>query len=137
MSSRLLRGRPAAPGLGPRALVLTLTVAGAATALALDPMPALAQSAPATADAARPDPTRTGTPVPALQHRSALQTYRRLTDTPRGDWRAANAEVARIGGWRAYLREAHRPDPATSAPGTPGAPLPTSGGHPGLHGGRR
>lgn len=74
----------------------------------------------------RPDPTRVDAAVPPLTHRSALQLYRPLSDEPRRDWRAANAEVARIGGWRAYLREAHAPEPAGSAPA---APLPPASHH--------
>lgn len=124
---------------GPRAAILFFACAAAA----------LPASAAADTPPARPDPTRIEAEVPALQHRSALQQYRRLTDEPRRDWRAANAEVARIGGWRAYLREAHTPEPASPAPAAspttapPTAPiLPPAAapaphhGH-GAHGGRR
>ena len=79
----------------------------------------------------RPDPTQIDAAVPPLRHHSALQRYRPLTDEPRRDWRAANAEVARIGGWRAYLREAHTPEPAASAPALPWVPAKPHGhGHP-------
>jgi hypothetical protein len=113
MSSRLPRGRRAA------ALLSVCAAAG------LHPATHAAGAQPA-----RPDPTRIEAEVPPLQHRSALQQYRRLTDEPRRDWRAANAEVARIGGWRAYLREAHAPEPAASTPAAPGL-------HHGHTGGRR
>ncbi|MCP5273007.1 MAG: hypothetical protein H6932_17550 [Burkholderiaceae bacterium] len=103
MSSRFLRG----------AWATTLCTAAAAA-----PFATVAAEPPPP----RPDPTRIDAAVPPLAHRSALQRYRPLTDEPRRDWRAANAEVARIGGWRAYLREAHAPEPAASAPASSMAP---------------
>lgn len=103
--------------------------------------------------AGRPDPTRANAAVPPLQHRSALQTYRRHGDQPLGDWRAANDEVTRIGGWRTYLREAHAPEapaptpdpaaarpggpasgPATSPAASPAARSPSTAGDPQSHG---
>lgn len=47
--------------------------------------------------------------MPAVRHESAFSTYRPHVDTPVGDWRAANEAVNRIGGWRAYGREAGAP----------------------------
>jgi hypothetical protein len=64
----------------------------------------------------RPDPTDPRAAVPATTYRSPLTGYRRLTEPSPPNWRAANDEVERIGGWRAYLREAQRPDSAASAP---------------------
>lgn len=63
----------------------------------------------------RPDPLDPLAAVPRADHRSALAGYRRLGDTAPGAWREANDAVARIGGWRAYAREASRPEPAASA----------------------
>ncbi len=70
--------------------------------------------------------------VPALVYRSALQSYRPWREQGPGDWRALNDEVARIGGWRAYLREAQQA-PAETGPeaAKPGAaphlsPAPTA-----------
>ncbi len=54
---------------------------------------------------------------------SAFEGYRRFTDAPPTDWRSANETVGRIGGWRAYAREAQG---AESAP-APGAAA--AGGH--------
>lgn len=71
---------------------------------------------PQTSAAAPKDPTQAQTPVPPLAYTSALARYKRLSDPPPPNWRAANDEVERIGGWRAYLREAQRPDDAASAP---------------------
>lgn len=40
---------------------------------------------------------------------SAWASYRPWRDDAVGDWRRANAEVARIGGWRVYARETAPP----------------------------
>jgi hypothetical protein len=53
--------------------------------------------------------------VPPAVYRSALGSYRALREQPVGSWRAANETVHGIGGWRAYLREAHAPEAAASA----------------------
>ncbi|MEO8204402.1 MAG: hypothetical protein ABI630_11080 [Betaproteobacteria bacterium] len=105
-------------------------------------MPVLGQS--------RPDPADPAIQVPPATYRSAFADYRPLDEAPVGDWRAANDEVGRIGGWRAYAREAQAPDkptavpaPASAAPPTaapPAAvPAPASGGHGqhGMHGGKQ
>lgn len=87
------------------ALLATLTLAPA--------------SAQGTAPADPADPTRA---VPRLEHRSVLRQYRPAHDVPPIDWRAANDTVTRIGGWRAYAREAAAPPgPAASQP-VPGLP---------------
>lgn len=62
----------------------------------------------------RPDPADPKLAVPELRPRSALAGYRRLGDDPPIDWRAANETVARIGGWRTYLREAQAPEAKAS-----------------------
>lgn len=84
---------------------------------------AAALVAPATPiGAARPDPADPAAQVPRLSHRSALDGYRRLDAVTVQDWRRSNETTARIGGWRAYLREAQAPEPAASAASaTPGA----------------
>jgi hypothetical protein len=58
--------------------------------------------------APRPDPADPRAAAAALEHRSALSAYRRVggEDPPPLAWRDANDTVARIGGWRAYAREA-------------------------------
>jgi hypothetical protein len=58
---------------------------------------------------ARPSAWQAEASVPALRHESAFSTYRPHVETPVGDWRAANEAVNRIGGWRAYGREAGAP----------------------------
>jgi hypothetical protein len=80
---------------------------------------ALAAAAPTQAQPkpATPDPLDPKAAVPPAQHRSAMGTYRPSADTPVGSWKEANERVNRIGGWRAYAREAAQPASApVSAP---------------------
>ena len=99
-------------------------------ALALLAALPLAQAQPAPS---RPDPLDAQAQVPPAVHTSPLATYRRLGDDRRVPWPEANATVNRIGGWRAYAREAQQPADAASA--TPKAaapapaPVPTRSGH--------
>jgi hypothetical protein len=88
----------------------------AITATLLPCAAALAQ-APTTP---RPDPADARAVTPPLQHRSALTGYRRLdAESAPLAWREANDRVERIGGWRAYAREANA---AASAPAPASAP---------------
>ncbi|TAG35873.1 MAG: hypothetical protein EAZ34_02500 [Polaromonas sp.] len=48
------------------------------------------------------------TPAP---YKSAFEGYRAYSDAPMLDWKAANDEVARIGGWREYARQAQNLEP--------------------------
>jgi hypothetical protein len=82
---------------------------------------ALAQPAPAVR---RADPLDPRAAVPALRHESALAQYRRFSDDKTASWRDANDAVARIGGWRAYAREAQQPEAPASAPVLPAAKPP-------------
>jgi hypothetical protein len=60
----------------------------------------------ATAQApARPDPADSAARAPAPTYRSAFESFRRLEEAPRRDWREANEEAARIGGHIGILRE--------------------------------
>jgi hypothetical protein len=83
-----------------------------------------------------------GAPTQPQPFQSALDAYRPYTDEPTGDWKKANDEVGRIGGWRAYLREANPPvgsgnatggqpkaDPHPGHSNTPG-PAPANGAKP-------
>jgi hypothetical protein len=72
------------------------------------------------------DPLDAKAQVPAFVHRSSLSAYRPLSDESEPvPWREANDRVGRIGGWRAYAREASRPEPAASeAPATKKSPDP-------------
>ena len=92
-------------------------------------VPAQAQSSTAP----RPDPLDSKASVPAVAYRSALSTYRPYAEQSVGSWREANETVNRIGGWRAYAREAREPQrPASpaSAPNQIDTPMPAGhGGH--------
>jgi len=91
----------------------TVTRLAAVTATLL---PYAAAWAQATAAPSRPDPADAKAATPALQYRSAFAGYRRLgAESPSLAWREANNTVERIGGWRAYAREAQAPAPAAPA----------------------
>ncbi len=85
----------------------------------------------------RADPLDSSAAVPPLVFQSTLGGYQRHAEQPVGSWREANETVNRVGGWRAYAREAGRPDaPATNnAPSKPATPAPTSA--PAGHGGHK
>lgn len=55
-------------------------------------------------------------------YRSAFEGYRPYTDEKTVNWKEANDTTARIGGWRAYAKEASQPDaPAANATPETGA----------------
>ena len=90
--------------------------------------------APASFAQPRPDPADPAVQVPAAEYRSSFAGYRPLGEEAVGDWRAANDEVRRIGGWREYAREAQgaADKPGAGAPKpAAGAPKPAPGGHSG------
>jgi len=69
------------------------------------------------APAQQGDPADARTPVPRAEAPRALDAYRRLDEAAATPWREANDQVLRIGGWRAYAREAAQPaQPAPPAP---------------------
>lgn len=68
------------------------------------------------------DPLDPKADVPRAQPPAALSRYKRYADQPVGSWSEVNDTVTRIGGWRAYIREAQGAAPAT----TPPAPTPSS-----------
>ena len=82
-----------------------------------------AQPATPPATAAVPAPVSSASTPGVSAYRSAFDGYRNHADQPVGSWREANDRVGRIGGWRAYAREAQGGD-AASAPGNrhPAAP---------------
>lgn len=77
------------------ALLSALSLANAQQAVPASPPPA---TTPASA-----------APAPMLPFRSALEGYQPYTDEKTVDWKAANDTTARIGGWRAYAKEASAP----------------------------
>lgn len=82
-------------------------------------------------------PAAAATPAP-LPYTSALQGYQPFADEKVRSWKESNDTVGKIGGWRAYAKEAAEPDaksspmqaesPAASAK-TPKAPADPHAGH--------
>lgn len=68
--------------------------------------PALWLASAASAQSAQP------TGQSADTFRSALEGYQPYTDEKIVNWKEANDVVGRIGGWRAYAKEAREPDAA-------------------------
>ena len=87
--------------------------AALAAALSASPL-ALAQ-----AGAPRPDPMDDGSAVPALIYDSSFARYRPFAEQEVSSWRETNDTAGRIGGWRAYAREARQPESAGSGPAAP------------------
>ncbi len=78
---------------------------------------AAARAAHTPGPARGPDPLDARSVVPPSVHSSALASFRRFVEVPVGSWREANETVTRIGGWRAYTREANQPEAPASSPG--------------------
>ena len=71
----------------------------------------------------------------ALRYHSTFDGYQRFADQQVGSWREANDTVGRIGGWRAYAKEAREPaqrSPVQPAAGTE-TPAPVADPHAGHH----
>lgn len=70
---------------------------------------ALAQPAHAqpSGEGAARNPADPGAQTPSLHYKSPFAGYRPFAGGAVGPWRDANDEVARIGGWKAYAREAY------------------------------
>jgi len=71
---------------------------------------------PAAAGAADPQ-----APVAPLAYQSPFSAYRSFADAAVNPWKVVNDEVARIGGWKVYAREAYE---ASQSP----SPVPAQGG---------
>ena len=79
--------------------------------------------------AAAPDPTDANVVIPATDYRSPFADYRPLGEDKNTPWKDANDTVGKIGGWRAYAREAadamkarNAPDAAKAKPAAPSPP---------------
>jgi hypothetical protein len=86
----------------------------------------LASAAAQAQDATAPtkvDPQDPQARVPALVYVSSLHAPKTPVEQTALSWRQANDTVTRIGGWRAYAREAQQPD-------TPSAPAAATGSMP-------
>jgi hypothetical protein len=80
------------------------------------------------------DPLDPKAKVPALVYESSLARYRPYGEAKPIGWREANDTVNRIGGWRAYAREAQQADAPTeqaprAQPAKEAAKLPAAPGH--------
>lgn len=91
---------------------------------------AWAQSAPIST---KPDPQDAKASVPLVVYRSTLAGYHVFSDEKVGSWKEVNDNVGRIGGWRAYAKEAQQPEPPgadKSAPADSAKPMQSGqGGH--------
>ena len=79
---------------------------------------------PCASAQSRADPADPAAHVSAATYRSLFADYRAIGDETVGDWRAANDEVGRIGGWREYAREAQEAAPTPTLPGAEPPPAP-------------
>lgn len=68
------------------------------------------------------DPANAKAGVQPLTYVSVFGTYRVFADEPITSWRDANDLTGRIGGWRAYAREAREPEVPATQPGPPMPP---------------
>ena len=77
-----------------------------------------AQATAQTAAAAGPPPAslRALADAGPPAYRSALEGYQAYTDEKMLDWAQANNTVARIGGWRAYAKEASQSQAPADSP---------------------
>ena len=82
--------------------MITMSVLGALAAGAHH----LKAQAPARETARRPDPADASVRVPPAPYTSVVRVARDSASLTRIPWKEANDEVACIGGWRAYAREA-------------------------------
>ena len=97
---------------------------------------ASAQTPPSTARKA--DPLDASVAVPAVTYESEFSRYRRAGDNKAIPWRESNDTAERIGGWRAYAREAQQPDPTPPVPAAlPAKTDPKSMPMPQGHGGHK
>ena len=90
----------------------------------------------ASASHAQPGPTapaaasQASSPAPATPAAksgagaSAFDGYKPYTDEPRGNWKAANDNVARIGGWREYAKQAQQPEDTPAPTNKAGEKMP-------------
>lgn len=77
---------------------------------------------------AQPAPRPPAQSASLAPFQSAFDGYLPYADEPTADWKAANDTTARIGGWRAYAKEANapaaQPELPSALPPAPPAPTP-------------
>lgn len=87
------------------------------TALGLAATSVYAQTSISTAPA-----TTSSASAAATAFSSVFESYQPYTEEKIANWKQANDNTARIGGWRAYAKEAAEPNPAVlPAPAPPPA----------------
>ncbi len=91
------------PGLRPGRAACLVALACAASVAGAQAMPA----GPAGGRPARPDAVNAAAPALPAEP-SAFRAHRPFSDAPPSNWRGANDTVGRVGGWRAYAREAQQ-----------------------------
>ena len=96
----------------------------------------IAAAAPITwaqpaSNGSRADPRDANVSVPRAVYRSSLADYRVISDEKLRSWKETNATVGRIGGWRAYAKEAQESEPAGEPmPLRTEKPVPADGARP-------
>ncbi len=85
-------------------------------------------SATASPPAAPAAPSAAMTQEAAAAYRSAMEAYQPYTDEKTVNWKESNDNAGRIGGWRAYAKEASQPESgATPAADAATSPDPHAG----------
>jgi hypothetical protein len=74
-------------------------------------------------------PAPEATQASTLTYRSAFEGYKPYTDDKLLNWKEANDTTGRIGGWRAYAKEARQPDDKAPAHDMATMPDPKAGGN--------
>lgn len=74
-------------------------------------------------------PVPEATQASTLTYRSAFEGYKPYTDDKLLNWKEANDTTGRIGGWRAYAKEARQPDDKAPAHDMATMPDPKAGGN--------
>ncbi|MES2105297.1 MAG: hypothetical protein V4634_14850 [Pseudomonadota bacterium] len=92
--------------------------------LAIGAMAALSQLAIAQEPSQRPNPLDAQAVVPPVVYQSTLQHYRPFADQEVSPWKESNDNTARVGGWRAYARQAQEPDASDARPAAKDAAVP-------------
>ncbi len=69
----------------------------------------------ANAQTNAPAASNTSAAVPPAPFKSAFEGYQAYSDDKMTNWKAANDEVARIGGWREYAKQAQQPENTPSS----------------------
>jgi hypothetical protein len=89
-----------------------------------------ASAASAVSVVSTADPLQPSAAVPRVVYTSPLARYRVARDVEVGSWREVNDTVTRIGGWRAYAREASQSEAPVPAPAAASSPaVPSHGKH--------